>query len=202
MLCRSWWARPSSSLRVQLELSPADKWEWRWHRPHCWQPVSGRFVSSVTEPPRHWFLPGSCRQRVSEATNWGWSRAESSTMSRAHSRLLHTWRHPSELNRKTPHCGDIPLSFLSFLLLVCVSRKRRLSPEGRMTPAHLMISSRWKLLRGTTVSSWRLHNSQEFSRIWRRIKSDPCSRWVRQNCNSEVLVYQFHQAPLFCTRMC
>lgn len=40
----------------------AAEWEWRWHRSRGRQPVSARFVISVTELPRHWFVEAGCRQ--------------------------------------------------------------------------------------------------------------------------------------------
>lgn len=84
------------------------------------------------------------------------------------------------------HCGDISFSSSSFFKIYLSAHPRRrdafsFSPhEGRMTPAHLIISSRWELPRAAAVSPWRPRNSPGFSRIWKGTKSDPCSRWVRR----------------------
>lgn len=49
-----------------------------------------------------------------------------------------------------------------------------------------------------SVSPWRLNNSQEFSRIWRGIKSDPFFRWVRLDATGKFFCCQLIEV---CTKL-
>lgn len=115
---------PRSGARVALRL--LDKWEWRWHCSQK-QPLSGRFVISVTELLCHWLPRQSCWHRVSEAMVPGWVHHEPGSETPA-PHLTHPVRTYTGSLRS--FVGDIfkPPGHQGLLL------------EGRMTPAHLMIS--------------------------------------------------------------
>lgn len=168
------------------------------------QPVSARFVVSVT---RAAVLLVSIRKAAERESQWGdklgmvpgWVlHNEPGSEPPAPPHLTQARLNLTRLHGKKPQwlrwCGaSFFYFFCNFFFCFAHLCRRDVSWRTNDTGSphgFIPLKERKKEKKeATTVSLWRLHNSQEFSRIWKGTKSDPCLRWVCA-CNSEVLVCQ------------